>query len=62
MQGNRARNAAQCCHHVMRTELSSFHSAAETVPLVSAAADSASDYSTWSVQQLMKLYYGITNS
>ena len=32
--------------------------AADTVPVVKAAADSASDYSTWSVQQLMQLYYG----
>lgn len=29
------------------------------MPVVKAAADSASDYSTWSVQQLMQLYYGM---
>ncbi|KAL3154366.1 hypothetical protein ABBQ32_013844 [Trebouxia sp. C0010 RCD-2024] len=34
------------------------HGMQEAVPLTTGRADSASDYSTWSVQQLMKLYYG----
>lgn len=56
MQGSHDTNAVTISSKDMRQAF------AETVPLATGGADSASDYCTWSVQQLMKLYYGTTNS
>ncbi|KAL3139750.1 hypothetical protein ABBQ38_004054 [Trebouxia sp. C0009 RCD-2024] len=51
MQGSHDTNAVTISSKDMRQAF------AETVPLATGGADSASDYCTWSVQQLMKLYY-----
>ena len=47
------------CHITPDIRAKLFSAAADTAELSKAAADSASDYSTWSVQQLMQLYYGM---
>ena len=56
MQGSHTN--APCCRHIT-LDTGNKLASADAVPVVKAAADPASDCNTWSVQQLMKLYYGM---